>query len=71
MTMLDDCLKASLVTIAKGLESFEMAAIQCEFRIHKNGHCTHEGYPEPEAKLGAFNCLPCLYAFCPRAHSKE
>ena len=70
MTMIDDCLKASLITISKGLEAFEMAAIQCEFRTHKVGHCSHGEYPQPEDKLAAFNCLPCLYAFCPRAHSK-
>jgi hypothetical protein len=70
MTILDDHLKAALAVVVKGLDAFEMAAIQCEFRINKAGHCSHEEYPKPEDKMNTFNCLPCLYAFCPRAHSK-
>ena len=69
MTMLDDCLKASLITIDKGLDAFEMAAIQCELRTNDK-HCTHKEYPNQENILGTFRCLPCLYAWCPRAHSK-
>jgi len=69
MTMIDDCLKASLVVISKGLDDFDQAAIQCELRT-KDKHCTHAKYPNQENILGTFFCLPCLYAWCPRAHSK-
>jgi hypothetical protein len=69
MTMIDDCLRTALVTITKGLDEFEMAAVQCELRDNYK-HCTHKDYPNIENVLGVFQCLPCLYAWCPRAHSK-